>query len=300
MLTGGNVKYSNVVNRLATLALAAALILGSASLSGCTKHVEPGYVGVEVDSCNNMVKSTPLPVGWHASGACTSIIEYPIYQQIATWSQNPHEGSPHDESLTVQTHDSMDVNVDVSLSYSLDPDHVPAIYQRFHTSNLEQIGDTFLRSAVRLDMQKVAAQYDAQDFISTKKEAARAEVEKLLRDNLSKDGFNIVQLSFNTVRVPDTLKHSIDAKVAMAQKTAEMQAGIARTRAEGEQHVTATAAAAQQLTLSSKAQAEANERIARSLTPQLLQFLMIQKWDGKLPTTTCSAGQGNPFQLVLK
>lgn len=282
-----------------------ALVLGMAlsalgATAGCGTHIEPGHVGVLVDSCNNEVKNTPLPVGWHTTGACTAIVEYPIYQQTAVWTKNPHEGSPNDESITVQTRDSMDVSVDLSMSYALDPDHVPAIYQRFHSNSLEQIGDTFLRNAARLYLQQVAAQYDAQDFISTKKEQARAAVEKLLIDNLSKDGFHIAQLSFNEVRVPEVLKHSIDAKVVMAQKTAEMHAGIARAQAEGQQHVATTKAAAEQLELSSRAQAEANERIAKSLTPQMLQYLMIQKWDGKLPTTTCGGGQGNPFQLVLK
>jgi len=37
-----------------------------------------------------------------------------------------------------------------------------------------------------------------------------------------------------------------------------------------------------------EAQATANERLTRSLTPQLVQYEALQKWDGKLPQMTGS------------
>lgn len=279
--------------------IAAMLTMLSAS-TGCTTHVDAGHVGVLVDSCSGVIDAKPLPVGWHGTGVCTSIIEYPIYQQTSVWSKSPHEGSPTNESITVQDSGGLPINMDVAMTYSIIPDAAPKIYNTYHQTTLEQLGDTILRQIVRAHVQEVAAKYSAQDFISSKKEEARAAAEKLIADHLGKIGFNVAQLSFNELRVPDSIRNSIEAKVGMTQKTAEMQAGVARAEAEGKQHIATTTAAARQLELSSAAQAVANERLARSLTPQLLQYLMIQKWDGKLPTTSYTGGQGNPLTIFGK
>ena len=280
--------------------LIAAVLMIVGSTSGCTTHVDAGNVGVLIDSCSGKIDEKPLPVGWHSTGMCTSIVEYPIYQQTAIWSKNPHEGSPGDESISVQADGGLPVSLDIALTYSIIPEAAPKIYNTYHQTTLEQLGDTILRQIVRAHVQQVAAKYSAQDLISSKKEEARAATERLIADHVSKIGFNVAQLSFSEMRVPESIRNSIEAKVSMAQKTAEMQAGIARAAAEGKQHVATTAAAAEQLRLSSTAQAAANDRIARSLTPLMLQYLLIQKWDGKLPTTFCTGGQGNPFAFIMK
>lgn len=280
--------------------LVAALALAIVPTSGCTTHVDAGNVGVVIDSCSGKIDDKPLPVGWHTTGICTSIVEYPIYQQTTLWSKSPHAGSPSDESITVQADGGLPVNMDVALTYSIMADAAPKIYNTYHQTTLEQLGDTILRQIVRAHVQQVAAKYSAQDLISSKKEEARAEAERLIAEHMSKIGFNVAQLSFSEMRVPDSIKNSIEAKVGMAQKTAEMQAGVARAEAEGRQHVATAAAAAEQLRLASTAQAAANDRIASSLTPLMLQYLAIQKWDGKLPTTTCNSGQGNPLAFIMK
>ena len=280
--------------------LIAAVLMIVGSTSGCITHVDAGNVGVLIDSCSGKIDEKPLPVGWHATGMCTSIVEYPIYQQTAIWSKSPHEGSPGDESISVQADGGLPVSLDIALTYSIIPEAAPKIYNTYHQTTLEQLGDTILRQIVRAHVQQVAAKYSAQDLISSKKEEARAATQQIIADHMSKIGFNVAQLSFSEMRVPESIRNSIEAKVSMAQKTAEMQAGIARAEAEGKQHVATTAAAAEQLRLSSTAQAAANDRIARSLTPLMLQYLLIQKWDGKLPTTSCTGGQGNPFALIVK
>jgi len=42
--------------------------------------------------------------------------------------------------------------------------------------------------------------------------------------------------------------------------------------------------------ITAQAQAKANQIIARSLTPTLVQYEQIQKWNGVLPSTNVSSG----------
>jgi hypothetical protein len=52
-----------------------ALLVGLLALGGCT-HVELGHVGIEVQQCGGG-GVTLVGTGYHATGACTSIVEYP-------------------------------------------------------------------------------------------------------------------------------------------------------------------------------------------------------------------------------
>ena len=45
---------------------------------------------------------------------------------------------------------------------------------------------------------------------------------------------------------------------------------------------------AQKTAIKAEAQAEANKKIAESLSEALIEYQKIQKWDGKLPTVTGS------------
>jgi regulator of protease activity HflC (stomatin/prohibitin superfamily) len=66
------------------------------------------------------------------------------------------------------------------------------------------------------------------------------------------------------------------AKVKAEQDVAQAtgQANALKAQAEGEASATLTRA---------KAQAEANKLLSQSLTPELIRYQQLQRWDGKLP-----------------
>jgi regulator of protease activity HflC (stomatin/prohibitin superfamily) len=66
------------------------------------------------------------------------------------------------------------------------------------------------------------------------------------------------------------------AKAESKKKIAEAEAEVKKINAEAE---------AEALKIKSEAEAEANKKIAESITPELLDKIELEKWDGKLPTT---------------
>ena len=52
--------------------------------------------------------------------------------------------------------------------------------------------------------------------------------------------------------------------------------------------ITNAEAEAQKTAIKAEAQAEANKKLAESLSDTLIEYQKIQKWDGKLPTVTGS------------
>jgi prohibitin 2 len=68
---------------------------------------------------------------------------------------------------------------------------------------------------------------------------------------------------------------------------------VAQVEAEARQKVAEADGEAKKITTIAEAQASANERLTKSLTPQLVQYEALQKWDGHMPQVTGSGGM--PF-----
>lgn len=261
-----------------TLSLLVPLIAAAGS-AGCLTHVDAGHVGVEVNSCSGGgVRTDPVPVGWHTTGPCTSIVEYPTYQQTLLLAKTGEGGDP----INVTSSEGLPISADVSLSFTVEGAKVPHIYGKYR-KNLEHIQTTFIKQTVREGLQEMFAKYTAQQLYSDKKEIARAEVQGFLTKKLVLDGFNITQFTVNEVRVPEEVLRAIKSKVAMSQSAQEAQQAVARSEAVGRQAVAQATAESEAKKLRADAEAYANRKIADSISPVLVDYIRTQKWDGKLP-----------------
>lgn len=266
------------------------------ALAACT-HVEAGHVGVRVDSCEGGgIESGAVGVGYHTTGPCTSIIEYPTYQQTLTL-----DGS---EALNVGSSEGMRVSADVSLSFTVDPAKVPVIYGKYKL-DIDHIMMSYMRRTIQEDANKVFAKYTAQQLYSDKRDVARGEMQTLLTDKFKPDGFIVTQFTINQTRVPKSIEEAINGKVAMVQQAQQAEQAVRKTEAEaatavakakGEAEATRVRTEAQAAATKVQADAEAyaNHAIAKSVSRELIDYQRAQKWDGVLPKVT---GGGNGLIL---
>jgi regulator of protease activity HflC (stomatin/prohibitin superfamily) len=263
----------------------------------CITHIESGHVGVEVNSCSGGgVSDTPVGVGYHTTGPCTNIVEFPVFQQTMILTRSTQEGNATDESINVTSSEGLPVSVDCSLSYTVEEGRAPHIYQKFKRE-LDAIQYSYMRQTIRQGLQDVFAKYTAQQLYSDKKEAARAEVQAIIISKLGADGFNVTQFTINEARVPDEVLGAIKSKVAMTQQAQQAEQAVHKTEAEGRQKIAAATAEATAVKLRADAEAYANRAIAASLSPSLVQYKLAGKWDGKLSQY---AGGGANFLLGTK
>jgi len=264
------------------LALAALCL----ALTAACKNIEPGHVGVRIKKCSGGgIEDQPLPIGYHMLGPCTDIVEYPTYQQTLVLARSSNEGSPNDDSITVTSSEGLPINVDVSMSFTVDEGKVPALYKKFRR-DLVHIEGTYMRQTVREKLQQTFAKYTAQQLYSDKREIARAEVQTLLTDVFAADGFLVTQFTLNETRVPDAVTSAINAKVAMVQEAQKAEQEVRKTQALAAQAIARAEGEAKAKQLGADAQAYSNQQISRSLTPALIEYLRIQKWNGTLPQVT--------------
>ena len=93
-------------------------------------RIEAGHVGVEINLAGSQRGASEIPVrtGWVLySPLSTQIIEFPTYVQTVKWTKDVNEGHPINEEMGFNSKEGMEIFVDVSLSYAIDPLHVPRL-----------------------------------------------------------------------------------------------------------------------------------------------------------------------------
>jgi len=259
------------------------IIVGALLVASLTT-IHPGHVGVSVRKCGaGGVSSNPIPTGYYwRSLFCEDVLEYPTSVQTLVLSRSLHEGQPIDESITVTSSEGLPVTLDTSLSFTLDPAKVPAIYTKYRNS-IEMIAHNFIRQTIREGTQSVFAQFTAEQLYSTKREESRVEVQAFLTQRLGAEGFVVQQFTVNETRVPEAVVQAINAKVAMIQESQKAEAQVRKTEAEAKQRVAQAQGEAEAKKLSADAEAYFNRTVAASITPEYVQYKALEKWNGELP-----------------
>lgn len=135
------------------------------------------------------------------------------------------------------------------------------------------------------------ANYTAEQLI-TERQTVADDVKEALEAKLNDYGiyiekFNIVNFDFS-----EEFNNAIEAKQVAEQnllktKTEQEQA-IVVANAEAEKKVISAKAEAEAIMAEAQAQADANELLEKSLTPKVIAYEQIQKWNGVMPKVTCS------------
>lgn len=266
------------------------------------EYVRPGYVGVSVMKCGGGgVRGAPILSGYYWRALfCEEVVEYPVSLQTLVLARAAHEGSGNDDSITVTSSEGLPINVDVSMSFTIDSTKVPAIYTKYR-SDIDSIKHVFMKQTVREGLQETFARYTAEQLYSTKRQQAREEVQKIISERLGPEGFQVTQFTLNETRVPQQVVEAINGKVAMTQDAQKAEQEVRKTKAQAEQAVAAAEGQARAKRALAEAEAYYNLTVAKSLTPEYVQYKALERWNGELPQMMSGGGGGTvPFINIDK
>lgn len=96
------------------------------------------------------------------------------------------------------------------------------------------------------------------------------------------------------LKAESTKKVKIEqAKADYESAKLDAQTKITKAEANAAEKLIVAKASAEAKLMNAKAEAEANRLLQESITPAILEYFKIERWDGKLPTVT-----GNSSSLV--
>jgi regulator of protease activity HflC (stomatin/prohibitin superfamily) len=280
------------MKKTAILFLVLSLIIG---MTGCSKRIGPGYVGIKVNLSgdNRGVAEIPITTGRVYYNIFTQeVLVYPTFMQTAVWSDNPNEGKFEKEAITFTNCDQLQVAADISLAYQIEADKVPAFYVKFRSDDIDKFTHGFLRNMAREKFDNAAGKYKIEQIMGD-----NANFLKEARDSLQaavKDvGVKITQFGFvGAPRPPQAVIDAINAKVKATQDAIQAGNKVAQSKAEAEQAIA-----------KARGEAESNRILTASLSPMLLDWRRLQiqadavaKWNGARPMVEGS-GSGMLLQI---
>lgn len=273
------------------------LIIGGIFLTlTCVERVPTGHVGV-VYNMNGGVDGEVLTQGWHIVSPTKKVTTYSIGIEQSYLTSEDKGDSPKDESFSIPTSDGKTVRVNLEFSYRFDESRVANTFTEFKGKSGDKIKDSFIKPKIIAWTQEVSANYPVTDIFGDKRTAINAELDTYLKEKFDKYGIIIDTVNFTDISVDDETAAAIQKKVTAQQELelAQIEAETAKIQANKEKEVAEISAEtaiieakakADVLQIEAEAEADANTKIANSLTPQLIDKIMYETWDGKLPTVS--------------
>ena len=269
--------------------------------TGCSK-VEAGYVGVKVYLLGGSkgVDSEVLGVGRYWIGWNEDLYKFPTFQQTVVWTASHTEGSANDDSFTFQTKEGLSVNADVSLSYTINPDKVSALFQRYR-KGVDEITNIYLRNVVRDALVQAASTRGVESIYGEGKSDLIESVKQSVSAKMKDVGIVIDYVSFvGDLRLPPNVINSINSKIEATQRAQQRENELREARAEAEKKVAAAEGEAKArianaegeakaIAIRAEAQARANKMLSESLTDNLIRYKSTERWDGKMPQVSSGA-----------
>jgi regulator of protease activity HflC (stomatin/prohibitin superfamily) len=132
-----------------------------------------------------------------------------------------------------------------------------------------------------------------EDAYGPKKRELIEKAQKQLSDSVG-DMFEIEKLTVvGSFRLPDPVLKALEAKIAATQKAMMKENELREAEAEAKKVVAKARGDAEGRLALAEAEAKANYLVAKSLTPELVQWQALAKWNGALPQFT--GGGAVPF-----
>jgi len=272
------------------LLLAGAIVLVLvvlASLTGCTRQVHPGNVGVLVNNIGSDagVSSHALGVGIYFVGFGQQIYEYPVYSRTYTWTQSSTEQNAVNEEFQFQDKNGLALAADVAVAFSVDASRAPRLFQKYRTS-MEGIIAGPLRNAIRDALVTRASQMSVEEIYGPRKAELIHQAEGDVRNYMAPFGLAVERLYWGgNVRLPDTVLAQINMKIANEQAALAAQAKVAQATAEADQQIALARGEAESIKIRGEALRQ---------NPEVARLQAINKWNGVLPSVV-GGGQPIPF-----
>lgn len=282
--------------KLGAIILAVILVFCLIAAIVCLERVPAGYVGV-VYNMNGGVDGEILTQGWHVVSPTKKVTTYSIgIEQSYLTSENKGD-SKDDESFSIPTSDGKTVRVNLEFSYRFDEARVAQTFVTFKGKSGESVKDTFIKPKVIAWTQEVSANYPVTDIFGDKRTEINAELDIYLKDKFDEYGIIIDTVNFTDISVDAETAAAIQKKVTAQQElelanieaqTAQVQANKDKEVAQinAETAIIEAEAEAEVMRIAAQAEADANRKIADSLTPELIEKLKYEQWNGELPTVT--------------
>ena len=263
------------------------LMLLAGFCSSCSK-VPAGNVGVKfyLLGKDKGVDYETLKPGRYWIGVNEELFLFPTQRQNKIWSYNEEDN----QGFEFQSKEGMKLMANVGIEYQILDENVTTIFEMYK-KGCEEITNIVLRNAIRDAFNMASSTRTAEQMYGEGKIEFMNEVKKLATAKAAEKyiTLNDVYLLGNIV-VPESVTTALNNKIKAMQEAEQRENEIRGAEAQAKKDIAIAEGEAQSLLTKARAEAEANRIIANSLTPTLVEYEKIKKWNGETPKVTGNGG----------
>lgn len=200
----------------------------------------------------------------------------------------------YEVSTDAYTSDTQTVDaLKLKLNYCYDGTQLPEIIRSIGVENVET--KLLVPNVAKISKDEIG-KVKAEDLVQNRS-TVQNEIYESLKETLEGQGIIVTAFAIENLSFDDAFEQSIQAKVIAAQDALKMQNKTAEREEEAKQKVIAAQAEAESQKIKADAEAYAIEQVQKQLTnsPNYIDYMKIQNWDGKLPA---AVGDVNPFVAI--
>lgn len=256
------------------------------SFVGC-ERIDQGNVGLRVDLTGGDKGQAKVQDAsgwqWFIKGV-TKIYEYPVYQQHKEY-----------EPFEVPSKGGTVFTVHPSFNYSINPASIKEMFTKYRV-DVKTLEDGYIKNAMFIALREATNKFTV-DSVLNNLAAYDAAVQEELQIKLS-PYFTVTQ--FTSKLTPDgTLGKTIAAKAQTIQEALRIENEQKAIRAQAENDIiSAKRDSAVQVTRAlGEARAIGVKQQALQQSPQYVELIKAEKWDGKLPGVMLGSGSNTFLNL---
>ena len=211
---------------------------------------------------------------WKPSATLIVVERKPVSR---SWESGDSAAASSNRAIFGETADQIGIYVGMNCTAMIEEKDAAKFLYRYNNTPLETVIDTDIKKLVEDRFNVETAKYTSTELGAAKGEIMEA-VKNYVVPYFKEYGITITVLGMKegVSYENDEIQKAIDAKFASEQELVIQQnkndAALAKAEAD-----------AKAMIMAAEAQAKANALLTESLTPELLEKMYYEKWDGKLP-----------------
>jgi regulator of protease activity HflC (stomatin/prohibitin superfamily) len=170
------------------------------------------------------------------------------------------------------------------MNFHIDPSYVNDLYQKVGLDFADKVIDPAFNDFVK----EVVPTYPIGEILPKREEIRKRAMGKL-GENLTRYHIIVDDIYFANIRFSPEYEKAIEAKQVAQQQVETQRQVLAQREIEAQQKVATAKGEAESILVVAQGQAKANDALSRSISPILVQYKGIEKWNGILPQVSGGA-----------
>ena len=192
---------------------------------------------------------------------------------------------PHPfKEIDASSKEYQNVKMTGMMNFHIDPTYVNDLYQKVGLDFADKVIDPAFNDFVK----EVVPTYPIGEILPKREEIRKRAMTKL-GDNLARYHIIVDDIYFANIRFSPEYEGAIEAKQVAQQQVETQRQVLAQREIEAQQKVASAKGEAESILVVAQGQAKANDALSRSISPILVQYKGIEKWNGILPQVSGGA-----------